>query len=217
MKKEKITKAYNEIKKGGLCIIPSKVGYTLLGQSNDSICEMYNLKKRPLSKPCVILTNRELLNDIAKIPSKFINLINDIDNKNLLCGFRLYRKPHSFYKSLGKFSNKYSKDEEGTSIFVINAGMYIIHLVNQSIKDELFVIGSSANRSGEGNEGVFENIPENIRQGVDFQVEDDAFVSKAYDSTTREQGVMVDLTQNKPVIIRNGYMQEKINFIIKKY
>lgn len=216
IKKDKIKSAYNSIKNGGLAIIPSKVGYTLLGNTDQAIQKMYQLKGRPLTKPCVVLTRRDILEEIADVPPQYLEFINLIENDKLLCGFILKRKKHDFFDSLSPFANQYSQLPNGTSCFVINAGEYIQYLVDQSLNEGTFVVGSSANQSGTGNEGFFEKIPESIRQGVDAFVEHNEFVHQEYNPQTRAQGVMVDLTQEKPIIIRKGLKLEYIEDLLKK-
>lgn len=204
IKQDQIEKGYQVIKAGGLAIIPSRVGYTLLGNSETAIHKMFELKGRPLTKPCVVLTRRDILEDIAELPEKYKPFVDAIEKEKLLCGFILKRKGHHFFDSLSDYTAQYSQKENNTSCFVINASDYIQYLVDQSVLDGTFVVGSSANKSGTGNEGIFTNIPQNIREGVDFAIEDDNYVHQEYNPETREQGVMIDLTGDQPVVTRKG-------------
>lgn len=207
------SKAHETILNGGLAIIPSRVGYTLLGNSEDSLHKMFRIKGRPLSKPCVVLTNRKLLNELA-LTSEVNTLIDKINDHKLLCGFILPRKENKLYTSLTSWTNYYSQ-HNGTSCFVINAGEYIDYLVNRAYEDCILIVGSSANQSGTGNEGVFLKIPEQIRKNVDFSINDDNYVSKEYNPITREQGVMIEWLNGKPVILRRGLFIDKIEEILK--
>lgn len=214
---EKIAQAYQAIKDGGLIIAPSRVGYTLLGNSDQSIEKMFELKGRPKTKPCVVLTKRSFLDEIAQIPEKYIPLIDAIDSKKLLCGFILKRKEHNLFNLLPPFSNQFSKRDNNTSCFVINTGGYLEYLVDHGLEDNILVVGSSANKSGTGNEGIFGNIPENIREGVEYGLEDDEFVKVDYNAETREQGVMIDLTGDEPVVTRRGLRYPEIKQLIIDY
>ncbi len=215
IKVEEIQEAYQKIRNEGLVIVPTRVGYVLLGNTDKAIQKMFELKGRPLTKPCVVLTKRSLLEQIAVVPEKYLPFINAIEDAKLLCGFILKRKEHPFFDSLSPFANKYSMLGDGTSCFVINASDYIQHLVDQAEKDGTFIVGSSANQSGTGNEGFFERIPEKIRQGVDGYVEHNEYVHQEYNPETREQGVMVDLTKDRPVIIRKGLKLSQIENILR--
>ncbi len=216
IKKVEIEKAYENIKSGGLAIIPSRVGYTLLGNSENAIRKMFEIKGRALSKPCVVLTKRALLLEIAEVPERYLPFIDAIEEQKLLCGFILNRKPHSIFDSLSDYVCSNSMRGNGTSCFVINAGPYIQHLVELASADGTVVVGSSANKSGTGNEGIFLNIPKNIREGADYKVEDDFFVSREYNHATREQGVMVSLFGEKPEVIRKGIMYSQIQKLIEE-
>lgn len=216
VQEKEIGKAYTCIKNGGLAIIPSRVGYTLLGNSESSIKKMFELKGRPLTKPCVVLTRHDFLEDIAYIPERHFPFIDAIEEQKLLCGFILKRKEHEVFNSLTQYVSQYSKREDDTSCFVINAGEYIQSLVDYALQDGTLVVGSSANQSGTGNEGVFENIPEKIRGGVDYALKDDVFVGREYNYETREQGVMVDLFDENPKIIRKGIMYSHIKKLMEE-
>lgn len=208
--------AYESIKAGGLAIIPSKVGYTLIGNSEKAISKMFAIKGRPLSKPCVVLTRRDLLDELAEIPKKYIPFINAIEASKMLCGFILKRKSHKLFDSLDEYTNRYSKRENDTSCFVINGGGYFQYLIDHAYKDGTLVVGSSANKSGTGNEGVFINIPQNIREEVDYALEDNEYVWQNYNPKTREQGVMVDITGERPFIVRKGLKFAEIAKIIEE-
>lgn len=217
MKQHEIQQAYETIKSGGLAIIPSRVGYTLLGNSDQAIEKMYRIKGRPLTKPCVILTKYDFLFEIARVPARHTSFIEAIDKENLLCGFILKRKYHSFFSSFSRFTDMNSQKPDGTSCFVIHGGDYIEYLVDRSVEDRMFVVGSSANQSGTGNEGVFSRIPEHIRAQVDYALDDDEYVHREYNPITRAQGVMVDLTGNIGVVIREGLQTEKIADVLERH
>ncbi len=214
---EKIKLAYKAIKAGGLGIIPSRVGYTLLGNGEKAITKMYQLKGRPLSKPCIVITRYDILQQIADIPQKFTHLIDVIEHSKILCGFILKRKEHKVFTSLAKFTNQNAMKKDGTTCFVINSGEYTQFLVDKSWEDSTVIVGSSANKSGTGNEGIFTNIPEEIRQGIDYGLSHDEFVAQEYDPISRQQGVMVDLTGEEPVIIRKGLKCRELEAIIMAF
>lgn len=209
MQFQAINNAYSAIKQGGLAIIPSRVGYTLLGNSDSSIRKMYNIKGRPLSKPCVLLTTLSDMCEMAEVQGEHIRLIQAIDRRQLLCGFILKRKEHPTLSTLPKWTNRQSQ-KDNTSCYVIHGGKYIEHLVTLAKADGIMIVGSSANKSGTGNEGHFKRIPVEIRSSVDAYVNDDEYVHHEYNPMTREQGVMIDLTGNRPQIIRKGFQHQTI-------
>lgn len=216
IKQNEAQKAYKCIRIGGLAIIPSKVGYTLIGNCEKAISKMFAIKGRPLSKPCVVLTRRDLLDGLAEIPKKYIPFINAIQESKMLCGFILKRKSNRLFDSLDQYTNQYSEREDETSCFVINGGGYFQYLIDHAYADGTLVVGSSANKSGTGNEGTFMNIPQNIRREVDYAIEDNAYVWQNYNPVTREQGVMVDITGDKPFIVRKGLKFTEIAKIIEE-
>jgi tRNA A37 threonylcarbamoyladenosine synthetase subunit TsaC/SUA5/YrdC len=211
-----IAHAYESIRDGELAIIPSCVGYTLLGNGEHAIRKMFEVKGRPLSKPCVVLTKHAFLPEIAEIPPQYLSFIDAIEERKLLCGFILKQKQHALFDSLSEYVRSYSRRDDGTSCFVVNAGRYIQYLVERALADGTVIVGSSANKSGTGNEGVFANIPANIRERAGYAIEDDLYVSREYNHATREQGVMVSLVEEKPVVTRKGLMYAEIEDLIQE-
>ncbi|MCI0542548.1 Sua5/YciO/YrdC/YwlC family protein [bacterium] len=216
IKDSEIARAYKIIRTGGLAIVPSRVGYTLLGNSEHAIKKMFDVKGRPLTKPCVVLTKHSFLPEIAEIPPQYMAFVDSIEEQKLLCGFILKRKTHSIFDSLPEYVRLNSRRDDDTSCFVINAGLYIQYLVEEALKDGTVVVGSSANASGTGNEGIFANIPTNIQKAVEYFVEDDVYVRREYNHATREQGVMVALFGKRPEITRKGIMHSKIVELLQK-
>jgi hypothetical protein len=163
----------------------------------------FQLKHRPMRKSSVVLTDYAQLDQIAAIPEKHRAFIDGIEKIAILCGFILERKEEAF-AHLDPESREMSKQPDGTSCFVIHHGCYSEYLVSQAKKDGIFILASSANRSGTGNRGRFENIGEEILSGVDYAVEHNEYVAQDYVPDSGEQGVMVSLLTDKPVVIRKG-------------
>lgn len=214
IKKDKIEKAYIVIKDGGLAIIPTRVGHVLLGNSEKAISKMFKIKHRPMSKPAVVLTRFDILPLISQIPDKFDPLVAAIEHSKILCGFILRRKSNKVFDNLSQYTNQNAQKADGTSCFVINHGEYTGYLVDKAWRDQTVIVGSSANKSGTGNEGIFENIPLEIRDNVEYGLGHNEFVAQEYDPVSRQQGVMVDLMEEEPVIIRKGLKSQELEAII---
>lgn len=214
IKHHEIENAYKAIKKGGLAIIPTRVGHVLLGNSGEAIAKMFTIKHRPLTKPCVVLTRFDILPAIAQIPKHYTQLIAAIEHSKILCGFILKRKDHQVFVSLAQYTNQNAQKADGSSCFVINHGEYTQYLVDKAWEDKTVIVGSSANKSGTGNEGIFENIPAEIRDNVEYGLGHNEFVAQEYDPVTRQQGVMIDLLGPEPVIIRRGLKSLELEAII---
>ncbi len=203
IKQDEIEKAYQIIKQGGLVVCPTRVGYILAGTSAQAMEKKFKLKHRPLRKSSVVLTDYAQLEQVALIPQRHRAFIDGIEKIAILCGFILERKEDAF-AHLDEKSREMSKQPDGTSCFVIHHGCYSEYLVSQAKKDGIFILASSANKSGTGNRGRFENIGEEILGGVDYAVEHNEYVSQDYAPDSGEQGVMVSLLTDRPVVIRQG-------------
>lgn len=218
IKQTEAEKAYQVMKSGDAIVIPTRVGYIIGGNTENALKKMYELKGRPLNKPGVVLTRRDMLEELAEVQERYIPFINEIEKRKLLLGFILKRKSNPIFDSVDDFTKQQSQKHDNTSCFVINAGEYCQFISDKALEDGTLFIASSANASGTGNERKFEEIPENIRTGVGYAIEHNEFVAQEHiDPNAREQGVMIDLTGKFPMITRRGFEYEQIETIMHEY
>lgn len=215
IKQKEIEKAFDVIKNGGLIICPTRVGYILVGNTEAALKRKFELKHRPQQKSAVVLTEYRQLFEIAQVPRLHKKFIDAIEQADILCGFIFKRKEEKFM-TLDAFTRGITRLPDETSCFVINHGAYSQYLVKQARKDHTYVFASSANRSGTGNRGRFENIGDEIVNGVDFSVAHNAYVAQRYKPDSGEQGVMVNLIANRPAVIRKGLDLQKITDILTR-
>lgn len=215
IKQVEIEKAYDVIKGGGLIICPTRVGYILAGTSAQAMEKKFKLKHRPMRKSSVVLTDYEQLLQVALIPPLHQKFIDEIEKIDTLCGFILMRKEDKF-AYLDQQSRDMSRQPDGSSCLVIHHGAYSEYLVQRAKDDGIYILASSANRSGTGNRGRFENIGGEIVNGVDYAIEHNEYVAQDYTPDSGEQGVMVDLRSDRPVVIRKGLHLEKITDILTR-
>ena len=213
IKEQEISKAYDVIKSGGLIVCPTKVGYILVGNTKEALERKFDLKKRPLRKSAVVLSNYSMLPKIAQIPENHKKFIDAIEDSKYLCGFILKRNEDAFM-AVDEMARQMSVQPDGTSCFVINHGGYSEYLAQRAEEDGTFVLASSANPSGTGNRGKFKNIGERILNGVDMAIEHDEYVAQRYEPDSGEQGVMVSLMKDRPKIIRKGLNCPEIEKIL---
>ena len=202
-------RAFNIISDGGLVVVPTKVGYIIAGASGASLERKFELKERPLTKPAVVLTKSSRLDELAVVPAQHREFVEVIDKTSVLCGFILHRKSERF-ASLDKQAKVLSMLPDGSSCFVINHGAYTEALVDMTDSSEMFILASSANRSGTGNRGLYQRVGERILKGVDFSIEHDEYVAQRYKPESGEQGVMISLLEDVPVLIRKGLYDNEI-------
>jgi len=215
IKKEVIEKAYQKIKEGGLIICPTRVGYILVGNTEAAIRRKFALKHRPLQKSAVVLTDYDQIFDIAEVPPEHKKFIDAIQHADLLCGFIMKRREEQF-GILDAFTRDITRQPDGTSCFVIHHGDYSEYLTRRAKEDGTYVFASSANRSGTGNRGWFENIGDEIVNGVDYAIEDNAYVAQRYVPDSGEQGVMVSFMEQRPAVIRKGLNMKEIAEILEQ-
>jgi len=215
IKQHEIEQAYQKIKEGGLIICPTRVGYILVGNTEDAIKRKFQLKHRPLQKSAVVLTDYEQIFDIAEVPQEHKKFVDAIEQADLLCGFIMKRREEKFVH-LDPFTRDITRQPDGTSCFVIHHGDYSEYLTRRAREDGMYIFASSANRSGTGNRGRFENIGVEIVNGVDYTIEDNAYVAQRYVPDSGEQGVMVSFMGERPAVIRRGLNMKEIGEILDR-
>ncbi len=218
IKQDEAEKAYAVMKGGDAIVIPTRVGYIIGGNTEKALKKMFDLKQRPLNKPGVVLTRFDMLDELAEVDERYWPFIKEIEKRKLLLGSILRRKKHPMFDSVDEFAQANSRKHDNTSCFVINAGEYCQYISDRALEDGKMFIASSANKSGTGNERKFEQIPENIRNGVGYALEHDEFVAQEHiDPDAREQGVMIDLTGKFPLVTRRGFEYEQIESIMHEF
>lgn len=213
MRRPQADQAYHVIRNGGLIVCPTKVGYILVGNTKEALERKFDLKQRPLKKSAVVLTNYDNLNKVAHVPEEHQAFVDAIEQSKHLCGFICQRKEEAF-ENIDEHARKMSLQPDGTSCFVINHGAYSEYFVQKAVADNSHILASSANPSGTGNRGRFQNIGDRILGGVDMAIEHDDYVAQRYEPGSGEQGVMVSFMTEKPTIIRKGLNCPEIEAIL---
>jgi tRNA A37 threonylcarbamoyladenosine synthetase subunit TsaC/SUA5/YrdC len=209
---------------GGKAIVtPTKVGYIVATTDRAGLERKFDLKKRPSSKPGVVLCSSvDQMQRLAKINEPIKRLYEACDAKNILLGCILPWKEEAIEQYIPKDgSSSLMMDKRSTSCFVIRFGAPSEKICETLWKDhQKLVFASSANPSGQGNRGRLEGVGERILNGVDVAICADDYVAKQQpniDGIHRyEQGVMVSMVDEKgelakiPTIIRKGLAIDQI-------
>ncbi|MDO8740701.1 MAG: Sua5/YciO/YrdC/YwlC family protein [Candidatus Woesearchaeota archaeon] len=206
-----VKRAYAVLKEGGLILVPSDVGYVLLGNSEEAIKKMYELKGRPEYKPCMVIgNNQEIFDDVTYVPiPTYEKYIRSIKEAGYLCSFLVPINPRSrqWYGALSEWVLNHTV-QDGKIAVPFNPGNVIEALAQLSTKDKVLIVGSSANNTGEGNCAVFEELPVQMVNNVDYIIYDSK--PAKYQNPERKGGTIIDLSSGSPVVFRKGVLFEKI-------
>lgn len=158
---------YTLLADGGLALTRTSTGYGLVAMRSDAVRRIYALKGRAAVKPCVTVATMTILDDIAK-PL-------DADMRQWLIGAAA-RWPMALINELNPASKLLASWEpfvraQCTKVDTIatffGVGDLVARAADIAYQHGELLVGSSANRSGTGNNYTIEDVPEEMRTLVD--------------------------------------------------
>jgi tRNA A37 threonylcarbamoyladenosine synthetase subunit TsaC/SUA5/YrdC len=157
---------YGALRTGGLVLLPTDVGYGLVAMEEEAVAQIYELKGRPLTKPCVTVVNDTIFDDVA--------LAIDPDLRKWLRAIGA-RAPIAVVAQLDPSSRllasmstrvREQATQSGTIAAFFSAGRLVERVAELALADGRLVVGSSANLAGTGNNYAYEHVPESMRRGA---------------------------------------------------
>jgi tRNA A37 threonylcarbamoyladenosine synthetase subunit TsaC/SUA5/YrdC len=160
--------AYNVIKNGGLALVKADIGYGFLGHSENSIKRMYELKGRPYSNPCITAGNIDIMMNISCLHEPILlEWIKSITKKTTLAVINPVNANSILIQKLPTWVHDQLVRDSTVATF-LNTGEYIEPMARLAEQDEILLVGSSGNFSSTGNNYSFEDVPQEIINGVDY-------------------------------------------------
>ena len=191
IEKEKIKKALEILRKGGVICFPTDTVYGLGVDAKNEIAvqKLYNLKKRPRKKPLILFLNKstKIAKFVKKIPLHSLKLISSFWPGPLTVIFEaILKEPFSLVTEEGKIGIRVPS-----------------HPVAQQISEEEDIIfaTTSANISTKPSAKTAEEIPFEIKREVDLII-DSGKTPLGVEST------VVDVTTYLPSVLREGVIKE---------
>jgi tRNA A37 threonylcarbamoyladenosine synthetase subunit TsaC/SUA5/YrdC len=195
---------YETISRGGLALVPTDVGYGLVAMEESGVQRLYELKGRPLTKPCVTVANAAIFDDLvlqSTIRADVRTWIADAVTRTPLALIGSIN-PHS---TLLASMSPYVKSQAthcGTIATFQSAGQLVQRIADLALADGRLIVGSSANHSGTGNNYRFEEVPEAMRSDVNIALN---YGPAWYASDEKMATTILDLRTGK-------FQREGVNF-----
>jgi tRNA A37 threonylcarbamoyladenosine synthetase subunit TsaC/SUA5/YrdC len=168
---EEIANTVAAVADGGLVLVKGDIGYGLLGNSERAIRNMYEAKGRPYSNPCIVIGNMEILEDVALIPNQVIREWIRATAAWTTLAVVLPLNPRSrLIAGLTPWVYERTVTNNTIAIF-LNVGPFLEEVIVRASRQDLLIVGSSANPSSQGNIYQFSEIPEHLREVADFSID----------------------------------------------
>jgi tRNA A37 threonylcarbamoyladenosine synthetase subunit TsaC/SUA5/YrdC len=197
-------RVYDVLRSGGVVLLPTDVGYGLIGCSDDAIARIYELKGRPRSKACVTVANMSILDEVARLPDDDVRgWLETISAENPIAVINSVREDSVLLQRLSPFLLAQATSNDTIATF-LNAGKLVTRVAELALVDRRLVFGSSANVASRGNNYALCEVPASIRDHVDLVIDHGP---ARYRNTERLATTMLDPH-------RSAFLRKGINYAI---
>lgn len=156
--------SYEVLRKGGLVLLPTDVGYGLVAMEEDAVKTLYEAKGRPLSKPCVTVANAAIFDDLVlPIRGEERAWLAETSMRTPIAVIAELDPASRLLASMGPYVREQATQKGSIATFH-SAGPIVERIAELAYADGRVVMGSSANLAGTGNNYRFEDVPDSMRR-----------------------------------------------------
>ena len=144
---------------GGVAVVPTNAGYGLLAMGPQGVRRIYEMKGRPKTKPCVLVTTWRIFDEVAApIDPDVREWIVDTLRWTPLAVVTRLNPGSRMLSCLDPFVRVQGTRDETLATFH-EAGPLVTRVAEIACEEGRLVFGSSGNRSGAGNAYTLEEVP----------------------------------------------------------
>jgi tRNA A37 threonylcarbamoyladenosine synthetase subunit TsaC/SUA5/YrdC len=168
---EDAARTYETLIAGGLALVPTDVGYGLVAIEEHAVQRIYELKGRPLTKPCVTVANARILEDVClPIDADVRDWIDQVTRMTPLAVVAKLDPASRLLASMSPYVHTQAT-QNGTIATFHNAGPIVQRVAELAFADGRLVVGSSANLAGTGNNDRMSDVPLSMRRTADLVID----------------------------------------------
>jgi tRNA A37 threonylcarbamoyladenosine synthetase subunit TsaC/SUA5/YrdC len=165
---EQVDGALAALASGGLVCMKGDIGYGLFGTSEAAIRKAYRLKGRPFTNPCIFIGSMDVFDAVARVDIPAVRqFIEELIGWTTVAVVLPVREDSPQLQRMDPWVYQQSVTENTLALF-LRTGPFIEEMVRRSLAEGWVFVGSSANRSSEGNTYRFEELPPEFIQEADF-------------------------------------------------
>lgn len=205
-------RVYDVLVEGGIGIIPTDVGYVILGTTSEAIWNIFKVKRRKPEKLNAMCGCAEMHRDLHVMSDARREIVSAIiDAYDLPMGtVAPGRMEHPALASLDADVLNQTTDN-GTIAMLLNAGPILDSLARIAFADNRLVIGSSANVSLQGVKFRAEDIEPEVREAADIIIDYGLARWNRYGKSS----TMINVEDLK--VVRYGSCFDLIDDILKRH
>jgi tRNA A37 threonylcarbamoyladenosine synthetase subunit TsaC/SUA5/YrdC len=168
---EQVSGALATMAAGGLILVKGDIGYGLFGTSEAAIRKMYRVKGRPYANPCIFIGNLDVLDAVARVGDPSVHdWIKNIAAWTTYAVVLPARDDSPLLDAMDPWVRSRSVTD-GTLAVFLRTGPYIEEMVTQALAAGTVFVGSSANKSGDGNTFRFGDLHPDFLAEADLVVD----------------------------------------------
>jgi tRNA A37 threonylcarbamoyladenosine synthetase subunit TsaC/SUA5/YrdC len=197
---------YATLRGGGLALVPIEAGYGLVAIEEPAVRQIYELKGRPATKPCVTVASPAITASVAApLAPAIVDWIAAITVVSPLAVVTAVASDSVLRASQSAFVRDQTTSNATIALFYA-AGRLVEMVAELARRDGRLVVGSSANLSGTGNNYTFADVPEVMVRRVDLAL--DRGPSGGSGARDRLASTILDLTTG--TFLRRGIDYDRI-------
>lgn len=163
---------FDTVRRGGVAIFRTDVGYAIVGHAPAAIARIYRLKQRSAAKPCGCFASRAILDALVMRDARADALVEAVVGRHDLPLSVVGRYDAGHPLIAGAPAAVRALATKGDTIdLLMNAGPIHDEIARLSLDAGMAVFGSSANASLAGSKFLFQDIEPEVRLGVDLAVD----------------------------------------------
>ncbi len=163
---------FDTVRRGGVAIFRTDVGYAIVGHAPEAIARIYRLKQRSAAKPCGCFASIAILDELiareAPADALIAAVVGRHDLPLSIVGRFVERHP---LLANAPAESRALATKGNTIDLLLNAGPIHDEIARLALESGLAVFGSSANASLAGSKFRFDDIEPEVRLGVDLAVD----------------------------------------------
>ncbi len=203
---------FQVIRNGEIAIIPSNVGYAIVGSDPEALRRIFVAKKRQPHKLHAMIGCYELHKQIHNLPSRQADMVRllTVDLDLPVGVVAPYRPDHPIIQKIPQdLLDQSSMD--GTMAMLVNGGKLQEELSKLATNAGLPLLGSSANLTGTGTKGTVEEIEPEIKSAADIIID---YGQQKY-SYPRPSSTMINFNDLR--VLRFGACYSVIQDVVSRF
>ena len=163
-----VDRVYETLCAGGLALVPTVAGYGLVAIEERAVRKIYELKGRPVTKPCVTIATPAVTENVAAAIEPNVRAwITSIALTTPLAVVTKVAANSSLRNSQSAFVRDQTMQNGVIGLFYA-AGWLVENVAERAQADGKLVIGSSANLHGTSNTYAFSDVPYEMLRGANL-------------------------------------------------